>query len=185
MSGKKLLTMSHVIFSVVGIAIYLTSFAMLFKYGMNLIALLSIALNIVALVCGLFYLKNNYRKESAQYYKTYMWILAVSELFETATRLYSMPNGKMIDILSCIIPFALFLLLASAKDYGKKLSFIISIALIVSIICQIIPIVNTLALIKVNSVFVILDFIGQFTIAVVTAIMVCGKYIDKESRGAK
>lgn len=185
MENKKMLVVLHGVFSIIGIVLYSISIVMLFVHELNFIALISLVLNVIALACGLIYLKKGYKKESAKYYKTYMWVLVVAELFETATRLYNVPGASIIEILSCMTPFALFLLLAGAKDYGKNLSFFISIALLVSIVCQIIPIVPALAIDESKKMFIIIDFIGQFAIAIVTSIMVCEKYIDKEARGTK
>ena len=185
MENRKYLSSLHGVFSVICIVLYTFSLIRMIINGGVAIGLISIVLNMVALTVGLIYLLRGYKKEAANYYKAFMWILVVAELFEAVARICSFVNARPFEIFACILPFAFFLLLAGAKDYGKKVSFILSIALLLSMILQIIPAVAFLRNTRSMITYVVIDFIGQFVIAGITVIMVCEKYIDKEARGAK
>ena len=185
MENRKYLSGLHGAFSVIGIVLYTVSFIRMIIDGVVPIGLTSIVLNMVALTVGLIYLLKGYKKEAANYYKAFMWILVVSELLEAVARISSLGTTRTFDIFTCILPFAFFLLLAGAKDYGKRASFILSIALLLSMILQIIPAFAFVRNIGPAYIYVVIDFIGQFAIAGITVIMVCEKYLDKAARGAK
>ena len=136
---------------------------------------------ILALVFGLLYSLNGYKKEAAKYYKTFMYLYALSSLISFAAPLISFGIGNY--NLENVINFAVFVcacLLAFVKDFGKNNS---NTTVCIALVLTGIKLVNDLL----NGTLVNLHFasFSIFVQAMIACVLVSHKYIDKESRGAK
>ena len=185
MENKKYLPLKigHLILIVAGIALYVVTL-FCFNQGSTALMKTSTVLNIVALVAGFVYLSMGYKKNAAVYYKTFMWILVVAEIIEN-TAIFSMGTSSVSNTLEVILALVLFVLLAGAKDYGKTKSNIIAIALVAINVYAVISLFSMLDQFGAMAMGVMFDQIGQLILASTTALMVCGKYIDKTARGTK
>lgn len=110
-----------------------------------------------------------------------MWILGISEIIGNASILNKGIQIPFFQGFISVLTFAAFVLIIAANDYGKVKSNIISIALVVLTAFKVLS--STVSS-GINSMLTIIS-ICQFIFALITAIMVKVKYIDKESRGAK
>lgn len=185
MENKKYLPLKigHIILIVAGIVLYAATL-LLFGQGTTALMKTSTVLNIVALAAGFVYLSMGYKKNASVYYKTFMWLLVLSEIIEN-TAIFSMGTSSALNALECILALVLFVLLAGAKDYGKTKSNIIAITLVGINIYAVISLISMLDQFGAMGTAVMFDQIGQLVLASTTALMVCGKYIDKTERGTR
>ena len=178
---EKVIKLAHLIVTVVGLALYVIS---LLQYGSNInrIVFISILVNIVALVLGLIYLAMSYKKNAASFYKAFMWILVISEVIESVS-ISSTFTPTVADIFRININLVLFTLIAGAKDYGKKNSYLLALCLVVFNVYTVLNVLPTAGNFNIDANLVIFDRIGQLMLAILASLMVCGKYIDKDARG--
>lgn len=180
---EKVLKIIHLLIVVAGIAVYAIS---LTQCDINTprIVYIRLFLNIVALVLALVYLAMSYRKNASSYYKAFMWLLVISEVIESTSQLSSItPN--VADIFKINVNLVLFTLIAGAKDYGKNNSYLLALCLVIFNVYTVFDVVSVAPNSNVTFNLQLLDRIGQLLLAVTASFMVCGKYIDKESRGSK
>ena len=139
---------------------------------------------LLALVSGFIFIVNGYKKNAAAYYKGYVLILLIAEAITTCVAITY--DASYLIKFARIAAVILFTILAVGKDLGKRKSIIISVALLV---IEIAILANTIVLIlpylSATSIPYLFDPIGHVILAITTIFMVCGKYIDKDSRGAK
>ena len=105
-------------------------------------------------------------------------MFAAAEILNTGT-------SSVSNTLEVILALVLFVLLAGAKDYGKTKSNIIAIALVAINVYAVISLFSMLDQFGAMETGVMFDQIGQLILASTTALMVCGKYIDKTARGTR
>ena len=142
---------------------------------------------VIALISGLVYAFNGYTKKKAMSYKTFMYLYAISSVFSIANMYYEivdhLDSSKLpaFQILILVVHGLIcvgILLLANVENLGKKASLGIAYAIVLSNI-----VLFARALI-VTPEYIILTF-SNLLLAVVASLFVNGKYIDKDSRGAK
>lgn len=139
---------------------------------------------LLALASGFIYIISGYKKNASAYFKGYVWILLIAEGIGACVAIkygnsYIIKFAKM----ACVI---LFTMLATGKDMGKKRSFsiagtllVIEVALLIHYLIKYLPGIDATLLPY------IFDPIEHVVLTITTIFMVCGKYIDKETRGAK
>lgn len=134
---------------------------------------------IFALISGILYLTHGYKKNAAAYYKVYIMFLLVFDIFSTI-------SGNLDDSYFMkfvwVINLVLLTILAVGKDLGKTKSFTLVGLILVGKIIVFIGMLKTFGSFDVN---LVLGMVAQIVLIITTGLMVCGKYLDKESRGAK
>ena len=190
MENKKYLPLKivHLIFIVLGLGFYVyTLFGLKDAFPDTkdavFVGVFTVA-TVCALVSGFLYLIHGYKKNAAAYFKGYVWILLIAEGIGACV---AIKNGNSYIIkfakMACVI---LFTMLATGKDMGKKRSFsiagtllVIEVALLIHYLIKYLPGIDATLLPY------IFDPIEHVVLTITTIFMVCGKYIDKETRGAK
>ena len=150
----------------------------------TLLTKLSFLLLVVALVLGCVYAVLEYREQDAKYYKGFMWAYLVSSVIHLVNMISSSTVLAYIAFLN-IIAIVFITMLTTCKDLGKQTSYIVSTGLL---LCRIIPLVRYLTSVKFqgqNILGVTIGFLITIMLAANAFLMVAGKYIDKDSRGAE
>ena len=145
---------------------------------------LSYLLLIAALVLGFIYAILDYRKQDAKYYRGFMWAYFVSSVIHLVNMVSSSTVLAYIAFLN-IIAIVFITMLTTCKDLGKQTSYIIASGLL---LCRIIPLVRYFASGRFQAQNVLGVVSGSLITIMLAAnafLMVAGKYIDKDSRGAK
>ena len=182
-----LLKILHLTLVTVGIVLYAITL-IFFAEDASLINIMSSVFNILTLGAGFVYLSLGYKKDAHLSYKIFMWLFMTAEIIE-CTSIFSM--GIAMSALRAFIPvftLAIVILLGGAKDYGKVKSNIVSITLVAVRACSILLMILSMSSFGkeiTNPGAMVFDQIGQFILATTAALMVCGKYLDKDARSAK
>ena len=156
---EKTIKIVHLIVTIAGLALYVIS---LLQYGSNInrIVFISILSNVIALVLGLVYLIMSYKKNAASFYKAFMWILVISEIIESV----SISNTfalTVADVFRININLVLFTLIAGAKDYGKKNSYLLALCLVVFNVYCVLNAIPTADNFNADTNLIMFDRIGQ------------------------
>ena len=150
---------------------------------------ISTVVNIAAMLAGIVYLAFGYKKKAHLCYKLFMWLFAISAIFQYVAIYRDAVSGPVYVTFVKFITFALIILLAGAKDYGAVKSNIISLAIVALNIFTLVDSCIFAADVFVNAGLsvppLIFTSIGQLVLASTAAFMVCAKYLDKAERGAK
>lgn len=185
MNNKKTVArVIHLILIAIGLAIYVLSIVHHFQIGATAFYIIKTLLNFAALLAAGVYFLKGYHKEASGYFKAFMWIMVIQQVFEKAY-IFSLVTLPFLYCFLNVLEVALFILLAGAKDYGKKLSLLISICLLVVAIILLLTGLSVRGAADSDGLFMMLDAIGQLIIAINVSFMVCGKYFDKAERGTK
>lgn len=130
---------------------------------------------IAALVFGLFYSLNGYKKDAAKYYKGFMYLYFVSCIFSFLVPIFR--DKDVLTMISNAIVLVAAFILAFVKDLGEKKSTYLSLTvLLFSVIKFFYKITNNITF---SAKF------GNLILAIILCVFVAAKYADKEARGAK
>ena len=188
MENKKYLPLKivHLIFMVYGLCYSVYSLfgikAISSDAKLTAFVILQAVTAICALAFGFLYLTHGYKKNAAAYYKGYIWFLLIFEIFATIS---GNRNESFFIKFVWAIDLVLLTVLTVGKDLGKVKSFAL-VGLI--LIGKIILLVYFIVMLEPSSAFGlngVLSMISQIVLTITTALMVCGKYLDKAERGAK
>ena len=130
------------------------------------------------LAAGLYYLAFGYEKDSAIFYKAFMVLYALSNTIRLVFFVFR--NAGFLPIAATAVTIIIVLVLAFAKDLGKKNSWI-AYGILVTAELLLAP---KFMVAGVDSSLVI-SKLSDLLIAVTAGLMINGKYIDKDSRGTK
>ena len=86
-------------------------------YGRNPLTVVGNVLNILAVLCGIIYIVNCYRKDAAKYYKVFIIILFVAELLQMVYIFILPISASAIDIICNAVPVICLAVLADCS-YG-------------------------------------------------------------------
>lgn len=130
---------------------------------------------VIALVFGLIYALNGYKKESAKYYKGFMCLYLISSAVSILSPALAPLPGASNNVLTVIngIIFVLIAILAFVKDLGVNKSTTIAASILL---------LNVVKLFLSNKIS-IHGIFANFVLACVMCVFVTAKYRDKESRG--
>jgi len=135
--------------------------------------------NLSAIAFALHYYFVGYKKKGNKYYRLFAGFLALKEMAAITYIAINeeVPAFTFIVLLLC---FGICLIIAVAKDLGKKLSLALAIS-------QIVISIITLAFVAINVryISVITYNATRLLLASTLMLMVYVKYIDKETRGTK
>ena len=133
---------------------------------------------IIALVFGLFYSLNGYKKDAAKYYKSFMYLFFVSSVLSLLVPSIAPLSGKTNYFIASInvIILVLVFLLAFIKDLGVNKSTNISMLILI---------LNIVKLFYNVQITVFLLGFSNLVLACILCVFVSAKYADKEARGAK
>lgn len=144
---------------------------------------------IIGLASAFYYVLVGYKKDVSKYYKLFMIIYALASLWNAlSTYFYSLSSPiQLTGIIKFVclgLPLisALFIfILAFVKDLGKKKSLIFAIINFIAVFS-----VTLLGIIMLNNTTQYYGVhIGNVCLALIALLLVIGKYVDKDSRGAK
>ena len=189
MENKKYLPLKivHSIFIIVGIVLYAITLIS-FNQGASALNIVSTILNIAALLSAAIYLVLGYKKNAQLSYKIAIWLIVIAEIIE-CTSAFSMGVAmSSFAVFRKVIALVVVVLLAGAKDYGVVKTNILSLTLLALNIYLVISVITKMsgyAARGLTAEAVLFDAIGRLVLASTIALMVCGKYLDKDSRGAK
>ena len=143
--------------------------------GLPLHVLFDSVLCIIALIFGLFYSLNGYKKDAAKYYKMFMYLYFASSVLSFLAPLLKEKNVLFICINAIIV--VLVFILAFIKDLGVNKSTCLSLMVLI---------LNVIKLFfDVAEKVTIPSGFANFVLACVLCVFVSAKYADKASRGAK
>lgn len=142
---------------------------------------------IVAMIFGIFYALNGYKKDSAKYYKLFMIMYYISSLLSLATPIALMINNEeigFIDILfvtvwNIVIVYCVTILTIGKdleKDNSANLCYVLLVANIIKLLAGI---VSNEAIQRIAA------HLSNLLLACIVFTFVFAKYIEKSSRGAK
>lgn len=131
---------------------------------------------ILSLLCGLIYVKKDYKKDASIYYKAFILITAISDVILVITSVSS--RGFGLDVAIICVRILLLLVLVFGKDLGKRNTWILFyIVLAIDLLYGIISIPHNYL-----TSMVLLDVIGKLVIDGTIGLAIHGKYEDKEAR---
>ena len=133
---------------------------------------------IIALMFGLLYSLNGYKKDAAKNYKVFMYLFFISNAFALTA-----PFAIKVDVLilvSNIIMFVLVFVLTFIKDLGVSKSTNLSMLILILTIIKFLY-----AVAKLGDSLSIYSGFSSLALSCVLCVFVSAKYADKESRGAK
>lgn len=90
----------------------------------NFVAVLESILIIVALVSALFYIFLGYKKDAAHYFKLFLYLFALAQLVSIVNATFN-PEHTTLSVALAALTYAPVLILASAKDLGRRVSLIL------------------------------------------------------------
>ena len=189
MENKKYVPLKivHLILMAAGLSFYIYSIAQIFSLYSDatyiVISLCQSISAVFALISGFLYLVKGYKKNAAAYYKGYVWIILIADMFAAIVGI-SVVTSYVVKIIWAI-GLILLAVLATSKDLGKAKSITIAVCII---LCKTVLLIVALSIYSVlDPVFVpvVMDAASQLVLTFTTTFMVCGKYLDKAARGAK
>ncbi len=189
MENKKYLPLKivHLIFMALGLCFYVYSFFQIENVYDNatnkIISVFQAGTAILALISGFIYLVKGYKKNAAAYFKGYVWIILIADMFAVIVGITEAASYfcKIVWAAALI----LLAVLAAGKDLGKTKSFAVAGLILLCKVVLLIPIIMDRSILGAAFVPVILDMIAQIVRTITTGFMVCGKYLDKAERGTK
>lgn len=134
--------------------------------------------HLIAVVFALIYAFKVYSKESTKFYRIFMWIFLGCALLNCVTT-FLLGTFSVVTLIIGIVAAAIILYLIISKDLGKDKSTMISIALCFVYVFQIFAAL----FLSDNSTPALFNSIDNLLLAVVSYLVVDGKYFNKESRG--
>ena len=133
---------------------------------------------IIAMVFGLFYSLNGYKKDAAKYYKAFMYLYLFSSLFSFIASI-SGDKTNIIIVITNVVILLSAAALAFAKDLGESKSNTLSLVILALNIVKMFVVISTTGV----SLAVTLHF-SNLVLACILCVFVSAKYADKQSRGA-
>ena len=132
---------------------------------------------IAALVFGLIYALNGYKKGVAKYYKIFMYLLVLSSLLALSTLTVEF---DVLTFICDIIVLACVLILALTKDLGEYKSNCCSILILSANLVK-----CFYTFLKTTDIVLTSAGFANLVLACILCVFVSAKYTDKESRGSK
>lgn len=151
-------------------------------YGV--LALLFSFVRLIALIFGLVYIFNGFKKDVSNFYKGYMLLYVVS-MFLFSTNSIATKDVSYFEAFLNNGALVASLVLAIGKDLGKKNTYIAAIALL---LCTLVPLIIygfTFTNYGNEGLIFLGCAISNFLLAVTATFMVYEKYTDKVARGRK
>lgn len=148
------------------------------------IGVVEVIANIIALLFGLLYSLNGYKKDVANYYKTFMCLYALGSAFSFVLPLLRFgfnptDQGNIIHIIHLVV-LVCICLLAFVKDFGEHNSKATALILLVM---NAIILANDLLSGAITEVYFV--SLSIFVQSIIAYILVSHKYSDKKSRGTE
>ena len=143
--------------------------------------------NIIALLCGIFYVFTGYRKGRAQFFKLFMIIYAFVSAYDVIADIAYCISAKItilciIEILANVLAALCVIILAFTSNFGKKASMRLG-----KINCYL-TVVSDL----VFGIFIYKDilvyadiYFGDMLLSCLALLFITAKYVNKQTRGAK
>lgn len=151
-------------------------------YG--ILALVFSFVRLIALIFGLVYIINGFKKGVSPFYKGYMMLYVVS-MFLFSTNSIATKDVSYVEAFLNNGALVASLILAIAKDLGKKKTYITALVLLA---CTFIPMAIyafTFTQYGNEGLTLISCAISNFLLAITATFMVYEKYLDKVARGRK
>lgn len=187
MNDKKYLPFKfvHLCFIFLGICFYVYSISKLSTVYDNItdivVSLLQSVSAMLALFSGFIYFIKGYKKNAAAYFKGYVWVAVIADMFATVAGITEVPSYLIKIVWAASLIF--LVILATGKDLGRENSFTLAILIF---LCKFVILVSATlnsTILGLAFIPVVLDIVAQLILTITTTLMVCGKYLDKASRG--
>ena len=189
MENKKYLPLKiiHLIFIVLGLGFYAyTLFGLKNAFPDTkdavFVGIFTVA-TICALISGFLYLVHGYKKNAAAYFKGYVWILLINEIFTIIWN--NEITGSYYLKFIWTICLVLLTILTVGKDLDKAKSFTVAGLFFAGKLILLIYFLSKMQALGSAGINVVLGAAGQIVLAITTGLIVCGKYLDKAERGTK
>lgn len=147
-----------------------------FQKGIGFLAVFSMVLLMAALAFGVLYTLYGYKKQAAPYYQLFMALYAFINLLNIVALAVG-EASQPFPLLLRVDILMLTVILASAKDFGKARSYLVTGLLL---LCAL---VLTAYSFVTGSASVWAQALGEMMLAATSLLMVLGKYADKDARG--
>ena len=140
---------------------------------------------IVALVYGLIYALNGYKKDASKYYKTFMYLYLLSAVITLilafSAAIIELKNYGILVILANVVILVSIFVLACINNLGeKKSNYLALLVLALNIFKLLFNVAIKGAIMPIVS-----AGIANIMLACILCVFVSAKYADKKSRGAK
>jgi hypothetical protein len=130
----------------------------------------------IALGCGYVYFAMDYSKKSAVYYKAFLVLVLIANVFPIITMFYY--NMNIVELCLACIKIIALLILIFGKDLGKRKTWIVfSIYFIAELLVGVVVITDGSI-----AVYRIICSISRLLLAGTIALAIMGKYRDKDQR---
>ena len=151
----------------------------------TLLAKIDLFACVIALTFGLFYSLSGYKKDSAIYFKAFVYLYAATSILSFATAIISlMVDGSFVFdlntakiIIHAIVTICISIL-AIGLDLGKKKSLQLTYAILLLNIVKLI-----ISLVSKTQFAIISSDVSNVLLTCTLLVFVCAKYVDKQSRG--
>ena len=166
------------------------SFLTVFSEGLqsyDLIVIVTDLLTISALAFSLIYLIKEYKKSAHISYKIFLCIYLFILVLETVSA-FAHADASIISKILFVLVLIVLSILTFVKNLGKKNSKLLAVGLIVlTILITLVIAIQFVNLGYPSSIIVhiVFGYLLYVLLSLTAYVMVTGKYIDKESRGAK
>ena len=136
--------------------------------------------SVIALLAGVVYVLQGFKKDVAGLYKGFIWLSVASAFFGAVVCMsFGFPVLSSFLVLADLI---LLTILAVGKDLGKIKTHIIAIVIVVIRAATVVSIITNQ---EMNTMTALCNTLGQLIVSVVILLLAIGKYIDKAARGTK
>lgn len=158
----------------------------IFSIVRNDVFLINGLLLIIALACGLLYSVFGYKKSSANFYKLFMVVYSVVFLLDVIIYFFFTNNsetlGNTVYVVVAIrmLTFLCLVVLTFVKNLGKNISINLSLAIL---LINVILFVTCITDPNNRSLFILPA--SNLLLSFIAFLLVNGKYLDKEQRGAE
>lgn len=143
--------------------------------------------NIIALLCGLFYIFTGYRKSSSKFFKIFMIVYACASVYDAiADMLYCISTGVtslcIIEIIANFLAALCVVVIAFTNNFGKLASTRLGkLNLILTLVSDLV-----FGLFIYKDMLIYLDiYVGDILLSCLALLFIIAKYTNKETRGAK
>lgn len=145
---------------------------------------LQFILYILAIVAGFIYVIGRYKKNSAFYYKGFMFLFCLTLFAHVYIDIVTPKQFAIGDYISIALEIIICIILSTltfAKNIGEKATFSLACSLLGIVLLNSIWIIFT----NIGESIIVFRAIVNIALSGITCLFVLGKYMDKEERGSE
>lgn len=145
------------------------------QQGITVLGSLDYVVTMFTLMFAALYFMLGYKKNSAIYYKMFVWSYAVG----MGVLVLLMEGKPLVFIISSLINYGILFVLAVGKDLGKVRSYILCI------LGLLLETLSVILFIRIFGTQYISCMSSKVLLSILLLVMIYAKYADKDSRGTK